>query len=215
MTMKKTNRELISIRLEEHDFRAICGRYHYGDTDLVLLKEVYDKYLKKKAVSAWYQIGYDKAENAAVLMTLGAETDEIQNRLSDEGRLAEAYMLECLAMAVLERAYGQMDELLHAQTGLWCTGYRFSGGDDMTEVVTMVKDMEQEEVYCNESCVLIPKKSVVYVAVLQANPANQNCAQKVCAGCGRKDCPNRAELETGHKLNYGYQRIFGVKKNKE
>lgn len=215
MNKQKTNRKWIHIRLEEKDFQEICGRYHYEDTDLVLMKEIYDKYLREKAVTAWFRTGYDANDNVAVLMTLGAATDERQNQLLEAGRMTEAYMLECLAMAVLERAYGQMDELLHEETGMWCVEYCFPGGEDMEQVADIVRVMEQEEVYCNHAYMLVPKKSVAYVAVLGEEKQAHECAMKVCAGCERKDCPNRAHTEEDvekKNLNYGYQRIFGHSK---
>lgn len=213
MIGKKINQTRIHMELDEKAFRAIWGRYHYGDTDLILLKEIYGAYLSEHEVTVWFQPEYDAEGNAAVLMTLGECVDHIQNQLMEEGKMTEAYMLECLAMTVLEQAYSKLDMILHDETGLWCVEYRFPGGEDMACVADIVQRMEQTVVSCNEAYMLTPKKSVVYVAVMKAEAGKENCSNKVCAGCEKIKCPNRTEDGGIGKdkvaLNYGYQRIFG------
>lgn len=79
------------------------------------------------------------------------------------------------------------------------------------------KLMEHEDITCNEYGVLKPAKSVVFYAALSENP-NQIC-EGICSNCGNAECENRvvasARVDTDDKmdnkrLNYGYQRIFGV-----
>ncbi len=202
--------ELITVSLCENELIAICGRYHFRDTDLPLLKEVYQEHLKPCMVSTYFLWNAESLEEAKVLMTLGKAIDEKQNHLMGTGQMSKAYILECLSMELLTKAYKKADDFLHDKTGLWCGVYMFPGSDGSLEgVAELVDSFRQEEITYNEAFNLIPKKSVAYKVMMVEEAPSLERESMLCAGCSRQTCENRKQTE----LNYGYKRIFGEKRS--
>lgn len=166
----------ISIQLCERDLKNMCSRYHFKDSDLVLLQRTYRECFSISQVSVYYMkyIGYnnEKAINKteernncfAVLMTLGQQVDDSQSGLMEAGHLSEAYAVECLSMEILSKAYEELEGLLEQETGMSCGEYFFPGSDgSMEETAVILDTMKQCEVRYNEAYALIPQKSVVYI----------------------------------------------------
>lgn len=247
--MEEFGCERIRIEFCEKDIWGVCSRYHFEDADFALLEKVYREYLEGREVAAWYAIGYgergkEKSKeyekkcllglDVAVVMTLGRELDDGQNQLMEQGRMLEAYMLECFAVEALNYAYKVLEERFYKKTGLWFGRYRFPGsGYPLEEAAVIVEAMGQQEVGCNEAFALVPKKSVAYVTSLE----KVSRTEYLCEDCDRADCSNcvggknkaadecvvkcekvvekRKTEENKQMLNYGYQRIFGRKNEKE
>lgn len=200
--------ELIKAELCESDLKNMCGRYHFDDIGLPLLRKVYKNYMENCMVSAYFSVSEKEPGRAAVLMTLGKGIDDMQNRLMEEGKLSEAYMVECIAMELLTRAYALGDEILHKQTGWWCGQYEFPGADQPLEAAAEIVDAFGEtEVSYNNAYVLFPKKSTAFIIRMQKEKPDRKREQLLCAGCTNQKCEKR--LTESKELNYGYRRIFG------
>lgn len=198
---------VLPVDLCESDLMNMCGRYHFDDTGLPLLREVYENYFRNAAVSAYFSWSGHIGDKAVVLMTLGEDVDRVQSSLMEEESLSEAYMAECIAMELLMKAYGRGDDFLRERTGLWCGQYEFPGtGRPMEDVAEIVDSFGQEEISYNGAYMLIPKKSVAYIVPLQTKEPEVKRKQSLCAGCNRTDCEKRAG--SPKELNYGYRRIF-------
>lgn len=208
----------LPVGLCEREIEEMCGRYHFGDTGLIPLKGVYADFFAASAVSIYFIIrqrtGSPVEKEAVVLMTLGKEPDKLQEDFMQKEQLTEAYMVDCIAMELLSRAYVQADELLHQRTGLWCMAYQFPGVQQpIGEIKELFRLFTQEEVRYNEAYALLPQKSVIYTVPLSEKKKGIERAEEMCAACGRKDCAGRRHREKKSiNLNYGYQRIFGEEK---
>lgn len=173
-----------------------------------------------------------KTEIALVVLTLGKGVDALQERYTEEGRLSECYMAETIAGELLLKAYRQFNVWMEAQNGVHVARYHFFGACEnaVCESGLGAEELSLEamsacvgalgliEVRCNQACCLTPKKSVAFLAELTGD-AGVRC-EGICAGCGRKDCPNRCEKEqeegrlcwpdfSERALPYGYARILG------
>lgn len=165
---------------------------------------------------------YMEGQPAYCAVTLGAGIDRLQERCSDSD-VSGAYMLECLGSVLLQKAYDIVDELLLENTGLYVQRYIFPGDGELplsdngrilrrireagdareagrsSDSVRVGKSTGEERnpnspaVFCNESYVLMPQKSVVFVAVLGADRTDRH----LCDACPSLTCPNR---KTGRKL---------------
>lgn len=124
-------------------------------------------------------------------LTLGHGVDELQEQYVQEGQLLECYMAEVLAGELLLLSYGLMNDRIKSMTGLYVAGYQFfgSGKYPLEGMRAVLAELPGAEIICNETCCLIPKKSVVLLAELTADESVR-CAG-VCAGCDRTDCANR------------------------
>lgn len=192
MENERKEHRLVSIDLCATDLRDICGRYHFGDIGFPLLMEIYKKYFKNNMVSAYFAWSKKETDRASVLMTLGKKVDDIQNRFMEEGRLSEAYMMECIATEQLAKAYAKGDDFLHEKTGLWCGKYEFPGTErPMEDIAEIVDAFDQEEIFYNAAYVLMPKKSVAYTVLMQEEEPDMRREQALCTGCGREGCERR------------------------
>lgn len=211
----------ITVSLCENELKSICSRYHFKDTDLPLLQKVYKEYLHSGMVSAYLKWCGDAPEDAIVLMTLGKKIDHIENSFMEEEQILKAYILECLSMEMLSKAYSKADQYLHDKTGLWCGRYIFPGSDCPLEgVAELVDQLMQEEIIYNEAYTLIPKKSVAYKVYLETTAPDIERRLQLCGNCSKEICESRmvnlsadSEISINKKkeLNYGYQRIFKQK----
>lgn len=170
-----------------------------------------------------------KGTQLAVIVSLGAKVDALQNEYIRKERLTEGYMIECIGMELLKIAYEQAAEKIWERFGLWIGAFEFLGERyplELTEDVFRL--LVPEEISYNQAYMLTPKKTVVFMTTLKQERKDGYC--HICDACSNLQCPNRQNAEetkepekrTGHSigfakakqnqsvnLNYGYQRIFG------
>lgn len=187
-------RRQLTISLCEKDLRNMCGRYHFGDAGLPLLKTVYEAGFKECRPSLFFRLNYMDT-GTAVLITLGEGVDTIQNRYMEEGKLSEAYAMECLSMEVLNKAYLRTEEILLEVCGLWRTAYRFPGSGLPLAMAAKIADaFGQKEVTYNGAYALIPKKSVAFIMEVQKEKPKAAGENILCSGCGNEKCAYRAGM---------------------
>lgn len=210
------------IQLNREELLAAAADWHFGSEVFPEFQERYRallSFLETQIDVAWEP--EELAAYCAV--TLGAGIDRLQERCSDSGDMSGAYMLECLGCVLLQKAYDIVDELLRENTGLYVQRYVFPGDGELplsdngrilrrireagdareagrsSDSVRVGKSTGEERnpnspaVFCNESYVLMPQKSVVFVAVLGADRTDRH----LCDACPSLTCPNR---KTGRKL---------------
>jgi hypothetical protein len=140
----------------------------------------------------------------AVIVSLGAGIDALQESYEEKGCLTKSYMIECIAMELLQKTYELAAAALHETYGLWMDGYDFLGERYPIELTKDVfRLLKPEDISYNQAYMLTPKKTVVFLTALHKERQDSYC--HVCDRCSNVGCPNR---QTEH-LNYGYQRIFG------
>lgn len=233
-------REKLQLYLQEKQYKDILARYHFEEHDLELLKQVGGLVEKKISPTVYYEVFVQDEENGevcsgklsserlAVIVTLGIEMDELQNRYMHKERLSESYMAECVGMELLRAAYEQAAERIHAHTGKWISDFQFVGDKiPFSRMEEIFRLLAPQEVSYNQAYMLTPKKTVVFLTALCEERKNSYC--HVCADCGYMACPSRvtdgehntAELgdmqriaELNRNLTYGYQKIFGKKDDK-
>ena len=192
----------LDIGLTEKDLQACASRYHFTEENIGQLHNVYVSMQLLLQCSVEYEAA--KKDNMVICaVTLGRWIDELQDIYERAGKVMSAYMVECLAMEMLTKAYEQTAVILHREMGLWVSGYVFFG-DELTleQMADALKNYGAKSVQCNEAYGLIPQKSVVYMAQLTDVRQESTCG--ICAGCKNTDCPNRQVNAT-----YGMERIFG------
>lgn len=208
--------EKIQLNLSEEDFHKMVERYHYEEKHLNMLMHLY--YAIEPAIDGWccYETEpqfyfLDDEPHVSVLVTLGKGIDCIQEAYQETGCIEEAYMLDCIGWELLWVAYGKVRQILQESQGLWQTDMEFIGERcPMEEIATVVDYMgaKWDEIYhaegqgsfadrikYNESYLLSPGKSVVYIAKVEKNkPKHQRDIDiQVCDKCGNLSCPNRCE----------------------
>lgn len=135
----------------------------------------------------------DVPENfATVVVTLGKAFDEYQESLQKKNDIHGAYIIDCLGLELLRRAYDEIDEKLYEFTGLFAGDYIFAGEDrlPLSKVPELMTRLGQKLVIYNDAYVLIPKKSVVMEIPLYKVHKKKH---GLCAFCSNEGCENRRE----------------------
>lgn len=196
------------IPLSQAEYMQILIRSHFPEADLSeCLKIERELSFSDIRVRVWYCP--EQENRLLVVMTLGADFDDLIEKYEKEEELLLAYAVECLAMEVLKKAYDIFPEKLYEREGKYPGEYHFLDDEEMRRMPELLKEMKIREVSCNEAFALVPQKTVVFMTEV-SDKKNAGCIS-VCETCGREDCPNRTrgrEVRAAG-LNYGYQRILG------
>ena len=201
-------REKLKPYIEEDAYAQILSRYHFEKKDEGKIRALTECLFSAAAPVLYYApIGPKEQSRLAVLVTLGAGVDELQDACTKEGRLGESYMVECIAMELLGNAYEQSAERIHDHYGLWIGGFDFLGSTvPIEEMETLFCILEPQEVSYNQAYMLTPKKTVAFYTDLTEVRQESYCNQ--CAACRNTKCAHRRA-----PLTYGYQQIFGKREN--
>ncbi len=121
---------------------VFCSRYHYRKEDLPAIKKVWEELYERLSICLSYELtpcspegGYSYARFLELSpggkmklwgrLTLGEEPERLEGSYLEEGRLGDAYLLECLSCYCLEKIYEKLPGILHGETGLWMNAMRF------------------------------------------------------------------------------------------
>lgn len=198
----------IYLYIDEVDKRKIISRYHLSDTAIQIFDEVVEQVMN--GIDAWIFWDWQDSSTCEMVITLGPRLDVLQAEYCQKVMLTEGYLVDVLAMYLLEKMYREAERVLMEERDSQC-GYRivFPDGDNaFNKAVQIVSHLKQDMVKCPDGVSLVPKKSVACYFKMGKTVGLQT--DHICANCDRKDCPNRVQTN----LNYGYQRIFG-NKNRE
>lgn len=219
----------ILVNLETEDLNHIIQRYHFREEDFISLQalsRVMMPLLQAKAYYLWKGKGdtIQYEDYAIVFLTLGKGIDDLQDVYLNSRCLSEAYMIECIALEMLTKAYEEFVKRVQRETGKWAVKIDFLGDTyPMTLLPELYEKFGQMDISYNEQMVLTPGKSVVFLLPMSERKTKNPC--HVCENCSNKECLFRKECltkgkrleESGRKRNvipfnvntYGYQRIFG------
>lgn len=240
-------KETLQIQLLEEHYKAMLAHYHFKEADLDQLRCLGEILLRTAepvmycapcrvtgsgraaGIEAIAPERIEESTQLAVIVSLGAKVDALQNEYVNKERLTEGYMIECIGMELLKTAYELTAEKIWEAYGLWVSGFVFLGEQYPLELTKDVfRLLAPEEISYNQAFMLTPKKTVVFMTTLQKERKDSYC--HVCDVCSNLQCPNRQSGDETKKpekraehdtisakagqnnpvnLNYGYQRIFG------
>ena len=186
-------RERLQIGMRDEQYREMLARYHFETRDLGRFRQV--GALVQEAAKPclyWERLTPEKerGEEIAVIVTLGAEVDELQNRYQQEERLSESYMAECVGMELLRVAYEQAAERIRAHTGKWPAAFAFVGEKEpFARMEEIFRLLAPDGVSYNQAYMITPKKTAVFLTALRAERKDSYC--HICADCTNFACRNR------------------------
>lgn len=197
-------REKLKPYIAEDAYAQILSRYHFEKGNEGQIRALTDRLLSVAVPALYYgPLDAEEQRRLAVLVTLGAGVDELQDAYMQEGRLGESYMVECIAMELLGNAYEQSAERIHDRYGLWLGRFDFLGSSSpIEEMQRLFAILEPQDVSYNQAYMLTPKKTVAFYADLKEKRQESYCNQ--CDSCRNTKCAHRKA-----HLTYGYQQIFG------
>lgn len=197
-------REKLEPYIEERAYAQILSRYHFDKAQEGQIRALAKRLLSVAAPVLYHApCSLEEQNRLAVLVTLGAGVDGLQDICTEEGRLGESYMVECIAMELLGNAYEQSAEKIYSHYGLWMGRFDFLGSAlPIEETEALFRILEPLEISYNQAYMLTPKKTVAFYTALTQKRQASYCNQ--CDACRNTRCAHRRS-----RLTYGYQQIFG------
>lgn len=205
---KKVNRLEYQIPFSQTEYVQALIRNHFQEADFSECLKIEKKLmLSDLRVKVWYRP--EQEDKILVVMTLGQIFDDLVEEYEKKEELLLAYATDCLAMEILKKAYDMFSGKIYEREGKYPKEYHFLDDKEMKNMPEILKQMDIEEVCCNEAFALIPQKTVVFKTELSCEE-NAECI-RLCENCKQKNCPNRVKNTEPHllPLNYGYKRILG------
>lgn len=194
----KNIHDTLSLHLEEDQYRDMIAQYHFAEEDLEQLERI-GKFAEEVSVSEMYCGMMVNENRLAVIVTLGSGFDVLQEQYMQRERLLEGYMLECIGMELLRKAYEQTAEHIYAHTGMWISGFDFLGErEPFSRMEEIFRQIQPQGIECNQAYMLMPKKTVVFLTDLCEQRKDSYC--HVCADCGNVNCLNRKLEEIACKV---------------
>lgn len=201
-------RERLHPYIDENAMPQIVSRYHFRKQDEDKMQVLIQRLCQISEAVVYFADKEQEETRLAVLVTLGAGVDALQEEYTAAGQLTESYMIECIAMELLKNAYEQAADRIYNYYGLWMEGFDFLGErvpmEAMEEMFALLKP---EEISYNQAYMLTPKKTVAFYTTLTDSRKTAYC--NLCRTCSHTKCIHRKG-----NLTYGYQRIFGERGTK-
>ena len=183
----------IKINLKSEDLRHIIERFHFRKEDFTILQALNKAIASLLQIKAYYiwqkkdeKISYN--EYAVVFLTLGEGIDRLQEKYLAKKCLSEAYMVECIALEILSKAYKEFIKVVQHRTGKWVEKLDFLGD---TYPITLLPELYQKfwemDISYNEKMVLSPKKSVVFLLPVSDVPKEADACD-ICENCSNSTC---------------------------
>lgn len=186
------NQKNFRITLEKEDLKNMIRKYHFRKEDftsLQSLNRMLVPLLQAKAYYIWKEkgdrISYEKY--AVVFLTLGDGADALQEIYLCRNCLSEAYMIECIALELLTKAYEEFVKMLQKETGTWAVKIDFLGDTYPLNILPdLYKEFGKMDISYNEKFVLSPGKSVVFLLPVSEKKTENPC--NICKNCENQDC---------------------------
>lgn len=145
---------------KEHFVKSIVRKYHFepeSEADITAVYEKMQKYLKPYAVYRMNQRDtgikeIDNRQSAIVAMTLGNGVDTLKDSLTSEGKLDEAYILECISSELLLAMYGDFNKEYAKFHRRYVERYVFIGDEiPVTVIPKLLKEVKGVKISANSS----------------------------------------------------------------
>lgn len=223
----------LSAALAQKDFDNMITRYHFRREDRTMLWSLYQALVPLLDIRACFLSkphlrDVDLRKYAAVFLTLGSGIDALQDVYLQGNHMSEAYMLECIGMELLTRAYGALAGKIQISEGGAAVRMHFIGEQYPYSVMDEMREqMGETGISFNAQYSMSPQKSVAFLLefadtvlareltgeTIPRHTHNSFCHGQlahICSGCNNVDCEYRQKENN----TYGYQRIFGGQEKK-
>lgn len=115
----------------------IVSKYHYSDKDKNALRKVYDEIIACIGPYASYRINQrvtgisviDDNQSAVVAMTLGIGVDRLADKYMSDGKIDEAYMIDCIANELMLGMYTEFNQIYARFHRRYVQRYVFIGNE--------------------------------------------------------------------------------------
>ena len=127
--------------LSSGDWNEFCSRFHFPPDDLPHIQAIYTALLPLVESYAYYSLAQDLdgvslPHYAYGFVTLGNGVDELSELYLNHEQIQEAYIVDCISLMLLSKAYEEFAHVVERQSRLYLAelsipltcSHRFMGG---------------------------------------------------------------------------------------
>ena len=204
--------------LSSGDWKDFCSRFHFASTDLPHIQAIYTALLPLVECYAYYSLDQDLDEvslshYAYGFVTLGTGLDELSELYLNHEQIQEAYIVDCISLMLLSKAYEEFAHVIENQTNLYPAELSFLGDTYSLNLLPQIYErLAPDAIRLTEGLMLRPLKTATLILHLDTKAhtdPKQLC--NTCATCKNLSCPSRKASASPLPHTYGAMQIFHKK----
>ncbi len=212
----RKNYDKITSRFQEIvDFMAASNKEDGSDE---MIQAIYKALLPLMESYAYYSLNQDLKEvsfshYAYGFVTLGNGMDELSELYLNHEQIQEAYIVDCISLMLLSKAYEEFAHVVEEQSGLYLTELSFLGDTYSLDLLPQIYEhLAPDTIQLTEGQMLRPLKTATLILHLDTEihaAVKQLC--NTCENCKNFSCPSRKASAPTLPHTYGVMQIFHVK----
>ena len=204
--------------LSSGDWKDFCSRFHFASTDLPHIQAIYTALLPLVECYAYYSLDQDLDEvslshYAYGFVTLGTGLDELSELYLNHEQIQEAYIVDCISLVLLSKAYEEFAHVIENQTNLYPAELSFLGDTYSLDLLPQIYEhLAPDTILLTEGQMLRPLKTatlILHLDTIAHTDLKQLC--NTCATCKNLSCPSRKASASPLPHTYGAMQIFHKK----
>ena len=206
-------------RFSSGDWKEFCSRFHFPLEELPNIQAIYKALLPLMESYAYYSLNQDLKEvsfshYAYGFVTLGNGMDELLELYLNHEQIQEAYIVDCISLMLLSKAYEEFAYVVEEQSGLYLTELSFLGDTYSLDLLPQIyEQLAPDTIQFTEGQMLRPLKTATLILHLDTEThadVKQLC--NTCENCKNFSCPSRKASAPTLPHTYGAMQIFHVNK---
>lgn len=204
--------------LSSGDWKDFCSRFHFASTDLPHIQAIYTALLPLVECYAYYSLDQDLDEvslshYAYGFVTLGTGLDELSELYLNHEQIQEAYIVDCISLVLLSKAYEEFAHVIENQTNLYPAELSFLGDTYSLDLLPQIYErLAPDAIRLTEGLMLRPLKTatlILHLDTIAHTDLKQLC--NTCTTCKNLSCPSRKASASPLPHTYGAMQIFHKK----
>lgn len=184
--------------LSSGDWNEFCSRFHFPPDDLPHIQAIYTALLPLVESYAYYSLdqdldGVSLPHYAYGFVTLGNGVDELSELYLNHEQIQEAYIVDCISLMLLSKAYEEFAHVVERQSRLYLAELSFLGDTYSLDLLPQIYGrLAPDGIRLTEGQMLRPLKTATLILHLDTTThANLKQLCNTCATC--RNFPARRE----------------------
>ncbi len=202
-------------RLTAADWKNFCDRFHFSSIELPFIQAIYKALLPLVDACAYYSLDQDITEISAPhyaygFVTLGSGVDEFSELYLNHEQLQEAYMVDCISLELLSKAYEEFAHIVEQDSALYLSQLSFLGDTYSLALLPQIYEkLMPDTISLTEGHMLKPLKTATLILHLDIKKhASLAHLCNSCDACKNYSCPTRKSSTSSIPRTYGAMQIF-------
>ena len=203
--------------LSSGDWNEFCSRFHFPPDDLPHIQAIYTALLPLVESYAYYSLdqdldGVSLPHYAYGFVTLGNGVDELSELYLNHEQIQEAYIVDCISLMLLSKAYEEFAHVIERQSRLYLAELSFLGDTYSLDLLPQIYErLAPDAIGLTEGQMLLPLKTAALILHLDTNThADLRQLCNTCSTCKNLACPCRKSPLQDLPHTYGSMHIFHI-----